>query len=95
MNERMYYSHEAAQRAQRERLIIAFFSMVVGAGVAALLALIYAPQRGEETRHELGQHLGQAMTQGRKTANHVAHDVRENADRLREDVEERLEAARQ
>jgi hypothetical protein len=37
MNERMYYSHEAAQRAQRERLTIALFSLVMGAGIAALL----------------------------------------------------------
>ena len=76
MNERMYYSHEAAQRAQRERLTVALFSMAVGAGIATLLALIFAPKRGEETRHELGQHLGQAMVQGRHLGGRVVHSAR-------------------
>lgn len=83
MNDRMYYSHQAQQRAQRERLTVAAFALFAGASVSALLVLIFAPKRGEETRHELGKQVGQ-----------VTHDLRENADRLRGVVEERLDSAR-
>ncbi len=93
MNERMYYSREAEQRAHRERLTIAAFSLIIGASIAAVLALIFAPREGE-TRHELGKHFEEALNQSRKTVNHAAHDLRENADHLRDEVEERIEASR-
>jgi hypothetical protein len=83
MSERMYYSRDAEMRAQRERLTIAVVSTLLGAGVATLLALIFAPRRGDETRRELGKQVEQVVTQGRKTANHIIDEVEDHLDSVR------------
>ena len=94
MNERMYYSREAEVQAQRERLAIAAIAALLGVGIGTLLALIFAPQSGEKTRRLLGQQVEQLATQGRETANQVAAEMRDNATRLRGDLEDRLQSAR-
>lgn len=53
MNERTYYSTEAAQRAKRERFQLAAFAMLVGTGLGAILTLLFSPISGEEARSKL------------------------------------------
>lgn len=79
MNERVYYSREAEQRAQRDRMLVALVATALGVGLGTVIALILAPQPGEETRNQIGQQVGQ-----------VAHEVLHGVDRLRSDVGERL-----
>ncbi|HEX2622827.1 MAG TPA: YtxH domain-containing protein [Phototrophicaceae bacterium] len=79
MSERMYYSREAEQRAQRDRMLVALVATALGVGLGTVIALILAPQAGEDTRNQLGQQVGQ-----------VAHEVFNGVDRLRNDVGERL-----
>lgn len=79
MSERTYYSREAEMRARRDRMMLALIATALGVGLGTVIALILAPQAGEETRNQLGQQVGQV-------ANEVFHGV----DRLRSDVGERL-----
>ena len=58
MNDRVYYSREAQERANQDRntAIVAF--MVVGLAIGAVLALMFAPNSGEKTRRELAGNIG-------------------------------------
>jgi hypothetical protein len=52
-NNRMYYSREAAMRAERERLLLAALVAIVGVGFGMALAMLFAPQSGDKTRRGL------------------------------------------
>jgi gas vesicle protein len=75
----MYYSKEAEGRAQQQRLLLALFVMALGAGAGAVLALLFAPKTGEQTRRELA-------TNTNKAVENLQHEV----DRLRGELENRV-----
>jgi gas vesicle protein len=83
MNERIYYSREAEEQARRERTLLVLAAIAIGVGVGTIFALMFAPQAGRKTREQLGDQLEQAASQGLETAS-----------RIREDVEQRVEAIR-
>jgi gas vesicle protein len=93
MSERIYYSHEAAQRAYRERLIMALIVAGFCIGIGAVLALLLAPRTGNETRRQLSESIDQAGQHGRAVAESVIQNVRESASKLQEDVQSRLKKA--
>jgi gas vesicle protein len=93
MSERIYHSHEAAQRAYRERLIMALIVAGFGIGIGAVLALLLAPRTGNETRRQLSESIDQAGQHGRAVAESVIQNVRESASKLQEDVQSRLKKA--
>lgn len=82
MNERIYYSREAAARAQRERLMIALVVTGMGVAMGAVLALLLAPRTGDETRRQLGETLEQAAAQGREVAEQLVTTVKGSAEKL-------------
>ncbi len=90
MSERIYYSNEAAQRAYRERVIMALIVAGFGIGIGAVLALLLAPRAGNETRRQLSESIDQAAQHSRAAAESVLQNVRENASKLQEDVQSRL-----
>lgn len=94
MNERIYYSEEAARRAQRDRAIMALVVTSLGVGVGAMLMLLFAPQRGEQTRRQIGEQIEQALSQGQETLNSTLKSLRGDVDDLRSTMNERLEAMR-
>jgi len=49
----MYYSEEARNRAKQERTTIALLAMLVGAGLGAVITLLFAPFSGEQARSKL------------------------------------------
>lgn len=53
MNDRIYYSREAEERANRERTASIMVFLAIGLGIGTVLALMFAPNPGEETRKEL------------------------------------------
>ncbi|MBK8020777.1 MAG: YtxH domain-containing protein [Chloroflexi bacterium] len=91
MNERIYYTREAEMQAERERLIMALIVAAFGIGIGAVLALLMAPRRGEDTRRQIGETLDQATSQGRGVAGEVVKTVVEGAGRLGQEVSERLQ----
>lgn len=75
MNERMYYSAEAARQARRERLQLASFAMLVGTGLGAVLTLLFSPISGEQARRKLES----AVEDGRNQVEDGVKQVREFA----------------
>ena len=57
MNNRIYYSREAEEQANQERLRAIGVFMVLGLGIGAVLALLFAPKSGEEIRHGISKSL--------------------------------------
>lgn len=92
MSERTYYSREAEQQAQREKLGLVILASLLGFGFGSIIAFLFAPQAGDKTRHQLEEQVGHVVADGRKTANRVASDLRENTEEWRENVEKRLKA---
>jgi gas vesicle protein len=88
-NERIYYSREAEQIAQQQRTILALGVMVVGLGIGAVLALMFAPRRGDEFRDELASQANVALDGTGKALRELQRDF----DHLRNDVEDRLKHA--
>jgi hypothetical protein len=90
MSERVYYSREAELRAKREQTIAFLLFMGIGLLVGALIALLFAPGSGRETREGLASTVEDGLGAGRevtmKTLNRLE---REFAD-LRKRIEERL-----
>ncbi len=82
MNERIYYSNEAAARAQRERVIMALVVTGFGIAIGAVIALLLAPRAGDETRRHLGETLEQAAAQGRGVAEQLVQTVKESTEKL-------------
>lgn len=66
MNERMYYSREAQMRAQRERVLLALLSVMLGLTIGAVAALLLADRPGREMRAALGSGLETALDDAQK-----------------------------
>jgi gas vesicle protein len=70
MSERTYYSQEAELRAKRQTLATAGLVLVLGVGVGAVLAMLFAPKI-EEYAGEAGHALNKGMKSGSKHARHM------------------------
>ncbi len=57
MSDRVYYSREAEQRAQRDTLLLALMVLAFGLGIGAVLALLLAPRSGDEMRRALADEV--------------------------------------
>jgi gas vesicle protein len=79
MSERIYYSQEAAMRAQQQRAVLAGVVMLVGLGVGTALALLFAPKSGEEIRKDVSG-----------SAERAIEGLQREVDRLRRDIEDRI-----
>ena len=94
INERIYYSNEAARRAMAQRTVLALAAAALGILFGALLALAFAPQAGDKTRRQLGDEVNKVAGGGIETvgkaANSVFDRVGKVATQVREQVEERF-----
>lgn len=94
MNERIYYSNEAARRAMAQRTVLALAAAAIGILLGALLALAFAPQAGDKTRRQVGEEVQKVAGGGfesvGKAASQVIDRVGKVATQVRETVEDRL-----
>lgn len=79
MSGRKYYSNEAYYQVQQEKLMLAIVATLCGVGIGALIALIFAPQAGDETR-----------TQIEETLKTVGRDVSGRMDKVKNEVHNRI-----
>ncbi len=89
-NERIYYSHDAEVQAMRDRAVLALFLLVFGLAVGGVLAVLFAPTSGKETRHELAKNVEDGLNTGRDTVEPVLKRLEEECAELRKHVEDRL-----
>lgn len=92
MSSRIYYSQEAEVQAQRERVVLALIVAGMGITLGMVMALLFAPKTGDETRRELNERLEHIAQRGRETAEQLAHDASRNTAHVRDDLERRLKA---
>ncbi len=69
-------------------------SLLLGVALGAGLALLFAPQSGEETRRDIEEQARRARARAGRLADDFSASVSETLDQARSQVEDRLDAAR-
>lgn len=77
MNQRTYYSEEARMREQRNMGLLAIFALAIGVGVGTVLALLFAPGEGEETREDLSHMMEKRVGTVEKQVNDLRKRLEE------------------
>ena len=87
---RTYYSHEAEMRVMRERLALTSICILLGLSIGSVLALLFAPAPGTQTRHELTHSLESSMHKGRERVEPAFAQLQRDLRDLRRKVDARL-----
>lgn len=90
MNDRIYYSRDAELQAQRERMTAVLVFMVMGLGIGAVLALLFAPKSGDKTRSELAHTINDSLETPREVTSKAINRLEKDFTELRKKVEDRL-----
>ena len=69
-------------------------SMLLGVAIGAGIALLFAPQSGEETRRDIERQARRARARASRLADDVSSSVTDTLEQARTQVEERIDAAR-
>jgi hypothetical protein len=57
MSDRVYYSREAEQRAQRDNVLLALMVLTFGLGIGVVIALLLAPRSGDDMRRAIADEV--------------------------------------
>lgn len=79
MSQRTYYSQEAKQQAQMKTTIIVAICIGLGVTIGTIVAMLFAPQSGDETREDLSGATNSAL-------DHLQHQVNDLRKRLEDRV---------
>lgn len=90
MNDRIYYSREAEQIAAQQRTVLALIVMLLGLGLGAVVALLFAPRKGDEVRKEIANQAENIYETSRESTGKAFKELQKDFDKLRSDVEDRL-----
>jgi gas vesicle protein len=90
MSDRIYYSREAEIQARREQITMITLFLALGLGIGALLALLFAPGSGEQTRQGLTSTLEDRFDTSREATRKTIHRLEKEFNELRDRVEDRL-----
>lgn len=103
MSERMYYSHDAKMRAQREKAVLIALALSAGGALGALIMLLLAPQNGDKTRQQVMQYVNEALEKGlgkgqevlekgQEAARNLTEQALDNANHMRQSVDEQAKS---
>lgn len=81
MSNRIYYSREAEEQANREKAIAVILFLAVGVGIGAVLALLFAPKSGDKIRSELAHAFEDRF-------GNVEHEVSSRVSKMEKDLSE-------
>jgi hypothetical protein len=87
MSQRTYYSEEAERRAKRDQLVVVGVFLALGLSIGTAIAMLFAPQSGDETRRQLSENVEKQMKDGRKVTETAIERLERNVDQLRERME--------
>ncbi len=87
---RTYYSHEAEQRAERERINLIVVCLMVGLGIGSVMAMLFAPTEGKKLRKDLRHTVEESVHNGRDRIEPAVASLEKEIRSLRKIVEERL-----
>lgn len=88
--DRTYYSRDAKMRVMRNLTVLSGLILLIGLGTGAVLALLFAPAPGKQTRHNLAKTIEEGLQTGRDAVEPVVKQLEEQFSDLRETVEERV-----
>jgi hypothetical protein len=74
MSDRIYYSREAEERAQRQRMVFVLVFMALGLGIGAAVAYMFSPQ-GQNTRKLAGDAVESGLDTGKKKVSRTMHEL--------------------
>lgn len=89
MHDRMYYSKEAEQRAQRERLLMVAVVSLLGVAAGAILMLLFAPRSGDETRQGISDAVNEAVERSGDAMQPTLKQLSDDLKDLRKRIESR------
>lgn len=92
-NERIYYSHEAEVHAVRAMTQLMVLCLMVGLGIGAAVALLFAPNTGKATRHDLTHSVEERLQTGRDSVEPLLKRLQAEFAELRKTVDERINHA--
>lgn len=84
---RVYYSKEAEDMARRDRIIRSLTFMLLGLGVGAAIAVLFAPDEGDKTREMITDALEEGFSRGRKATTDALKQLEHEYPNLRERVD--------
>jgi len=90
MNDRVYYSREAEEMAAQQRTVLALIVMLLGLGLGAIVALLFAPRKGDDVRKDIAKNAEHLYDNSRETTGKAFKELQKDFDKLRSDVEDRL-----
>ncbi len=90
MSQRTYYSEEAERRAKRDQLVIVGVFLALGLSIGTAIAMLFAPQSGNETRRQIAENVEKQVEGGRKATETAIERLEKNVDQLRQRMEERV-----
>jgi hypothetical protein len=74
MSDRIYYSREAEERAQRQRMVAVLVFMALGLGVGAVIAMMFTPE-GQKARKKMGKAVEDGLDTGREKISDVMSEL--------------------
>lgn len=72
MASRKYYSEDARNRAQVERSILAAVCLILGIAVGTVVALLFAPEEGENLRQSIAERTSNLREQAEDKVKELA-----------------------
>lgn len=88
--DRTYYSNDSKTRAMRRLTVLSGLILLIGLGTGAVLALLFAPSSGKQTRHDLTKAIEEGLQSGRDAVEPMVKELEGQFSDLRESVEERV-----
>ncbi len=89
MHDRMYYSKEAEQRGQRERLLMVIVFSLLGLAAGAVVMLLFAPRSGDETRQGIAEAVNDAVERSGEASQTAMKQLNDEIKDLRKRIDSR------
>ena len=87
---RFHFGHDSEAHASRQMMMFTGLWLMVGLGVGAVMALLYAPASGKKTRRKLFRRMEEGLDSGQETIESVIDRLESEVEDLRETLEERI-----
>ncbi|MBN1427139.1 MAG: YtxH domain-containing protein [Anaerolineae bacterium] len=91
MLDRIYYSKEAESLAKRQHMMGNLAFLMLGLGIGATFALLFAPKSGERVRELVAEALEEGFSRGREATEEALQHLAQEYPGLHEKVEDGLQ----
>jgi gas vesicle protein len=92
---RTFYSKNAKLHMIRNVIVLSGLILTIGLGTGVVLALLFAPSTGKQTRHDLAKKIEEGVQTGRDAVEPKVKQFEEQFSDMRETVGEQLSDLRE